>query len=428
MKTAQIRLVVLLAAVAVLGIIITQIFWVRKAFDLEDQQFNMSVNIALREVAITILAMNGTPEPKVNPVEQISDNYFVVGINSNINARTLETLLRGELEQRGIKTDFEYGIYDCQSDKIVYGNYIRMEKSLLPINPSDSLPKWKNQPYYFGIMFPQKETTMISRMGIWLFTSLVLVFVIAFFVFAMFVIFQQKRLSEVQKDFINNMTHEFKTPISTISISAGVLKQPSIVDNPKRLVNYATIIQNEANRLKNQVERVLQMATIEEEKIKLNLETIDAHEVVSAAVGSVDAVLKESDGTITCKLNATKKLLQGDHLHFTNIIYNLLDNAIKYSQDVPHITISTENYINDQILIKIKDNGIGISKDHLKKVFDKFYRVPTGNVHDVKGFGLGLNYVKIVVAAHHGTIKMDSDIGKGTTVSLLFNAFVPTEA
>ena len=178
----------------------------------------------------------------------------------------------------------------------------------------------------------------------------------------------------------------------------------------------------------DQLERVLQMATIEEEKIKLNLETIDAHEVVSAAVGSVDAVLKESDGTITCKLNATKKLLQGDHLHFTNIIYNLLDNAIKYSQDVPHITISTENYINDQILIKIKDNGIGISKDHLKKVFDKFYRVPTGNVHDVKGFGLGLNYVKIVVAAHHGTIKMDSDIGKGTTVSLLFNAFVPTEA
>jgi two-component system phosphate regulon sensor histidine kinase PhoR len=239
-----------------------------------------------------------------------------------------------------------------------------------------------------------------------------------FFVFASWVILQQKRLSEEQIDFINNMTHEFKTPISTIFISANVLRQPTIIENPRRLMNYANIIHDEATRLKNQVERVLQMATIDEDKIRLNREPINIHDLINKTVQNIDAILKEREGEITCDFQAGNATVLGDSLHLTNIIYNLLDNAIKYCEDAPVITIKTHTHPKNWLLFEIHDNGIGISRDHSKKVWDKFYRVPTGNVHDVKGFGLGLNYVKVVVAAHKGTVKLSSALGVGTVVSV----------
>ncbi len=395
----------------------TQIFWVRKAFDLENKRFNMNVNVALREVARHLYTMENAPIPLLNPVAQLSDNYFAVMINGHIDTQVLETLLKGEFEKRGIQSDFEYGIYDCQTDKVVYGDYVRLETGFKASNPTGVLPKWENQPYYFGVSFPNKDSTLLSQMGIWIFSSLVLLIVVAFFGFASWVILQQKRLSEVQKDFINNMTHEFKTPISTIFISANVLRQANIVDNPKRLMNYANIIHDEATRLKDQVERVLQMANIEEDKIRLNIEAVNMHEIIRKTVDNIDAILRENEGEIACNFEAKNAVIAGDQLHLTNIIYNLLDNAIKYCETAPFITISTFNK-NNQFIFEIQDNGIGISKDHTKKVWDKFYRVPTGNVHDVKGFGLGLNYVKVVVGAHKGTIKLSSELGKGTSISV----------
>jgi two-component system, OmpR family, phosphate regulon sensor histidine kinase PhoR len=418
MKSNTIRLVVLFAAVSVLGILIVQLFWVRKAFDIEDNRFNMTVNIALRDVARQLYDINDTPLPLINPVAQLTQNYFVVSINGHINPNTLEPLLKGELEKRGVQSDFEYGIYDCQSEKMVYGNYIHLEKGYMATNaPQRILPKWENQPYYFGVMFPNKNSTLVGQMGIWIFSSLVLLLVIAFFVFAMWVILQQKRLSEVQKDFINNMTHEFKTPISTISISAGVLKQPNIIENPKRLANYANIIHNEATRLKEQVERVLQMATIDEDTLKMRAEQVNIHEIIATTVENMDALLNSCEGQITTNFEAEHYIIKGDMLHLTNILFNILDNAIKYCEEAPNISIKTINTPH-KIIITITDNGIGIAKDHIRKVFDKFYRVPTGNIHDVKGFGLGLNYVKVVVNAHKGSVKLESKIDVGSTVTI----------
>jgi two-component system phosphate regulon sensor histidine kinase PhoR len=249
---------------------------------------------------------------------------------------------------------------------------------------------------------------------------MVLVVVILFFGYSLFVILQQKRLSEIQKDFINNMTHEFKTPISTIAISADVLKNPDIVKQPERLLRYATIIQNESHRLKNQVERVLQMAVADKREIKLKLEIVDIHQIIEKSVQSIQTILDTRKGKIHYSFKALRSELIGDTLHLTNIIYNLLDNAIKYCDRQPEIYVTTLS-VRNGVLIQIKDNGIGISPEAQSLIFEKFYRVPTGNLHNVKGFGLGLNYVKVLVKAHKGYIKLNSKVNEGS----IFSIFLP---
>jgi two-component system phosphate regulon sensor histidine kinase PhoR len=297
------------------------------------------------------------------------------------------------------------------------GNYISPTKNKIPPSLSE-LPALKMDGYYFGVRFPQIEANLISQMGIWGFSSVVMLVVIFFFAYTLFVILKQRRLSEVQKDFINNMTHEFKTPLSTIAISTGVLKDPSIVQAPERLINYATIIENETNRLKQQVERVLQMARLEKNNLTLKRETTDLHELISESVKNNTVALQKKSGKFELYLNAENSLVNIDKLHFSNVLYNLMDNAIKYCTVSPTITITTSSS-HHQFTLDVKDNGIGISEDNLKKIFHRFYRVPTGNLHDVKGFGLGLNYVKLVVESHGGKIMVNSKMGSGSTFTIL---------
>jgi two-component system phosphate regulon sensor histidine kinase PhoR len=231
------------------------------------------------------------------------------------------------------------------------------------------------------------------------------------------VILKQKRLSEIQKDFINNMTHEFKTPISTIAVSTEVLKDPGIIHQPERLLNYTTIIEKENTRLKLQVERVLQMARLDREDIGLKKELVDVHQLIQDAIKNTSGSLHEKTGSISCQLNATRHTLEADRLHLTNVLYNLIDNAIKYCKASPQIIIHTLNTARN-FTIEITDNGIGISPENQKRVFQKFYRVSTGNVHDVKGFGIGLNYVKSIIESHKGTIKLESELGRGSTFKI----------
>ena len=238
MSRTTLRIVIVLAALSIVGITLTQIYWVRKAFDLRENQFNRDVNTALLSVASKIFEINKTPSPANNPVTQLSTNYFVVLINGPIDGSLLEFLLTTEFERHNIKADFEYGIYDCIERCMVGGNYISPKKNIKANMPA--FPQWKDDGYYFGVQFPAIEANLISQMGIWGFSSAVLLIVIFFFVYTLFVILKQRRLSEVQKDFINNMTHEFKTPISTIAISTEVLKDPGIIHTPERLLNYAT--------------------------------------------------------------------------------------------------------------------------------------------------------------------------------------------
>ena len=409
-----------MAALSIVGITMTQIYWVRRAFDLRENQFNHDVNTALSNVARQIFQINKTPSPSNTPVEQISTNYFVVNISGPIDAGLLEFLLITEFEKNNVTAGFEYGIYDCIDKCMVGGNSISPKKVKMEAQ-TPTLPAMNNDGYYFGVQFPGLKANLISQMGIWGFSSAVMLIVIFFFVYTLFVILRQKRLSEIQKDFINNMTHEFKTPISTIAISSEVLRDPGIVHTPERLLNYATIIQNENNRLKQQVERVLQMARFEKEDIGLKKEILDVHDLIQEATKNISLSLEEKKGKIELHLKAISGKVFVDRLHFTNVFYNLLDNAIKYTNGAPEIHISTKS-INSSICIEIKDNGVGVSEENQKKIFHRFYRVPTGNLHDIKGFGLGLNYVKSIVEAHKGKIFIESEPGKGS----IFKLSIPT--
>jgi two-component system, OmpR family, phosphate regulon sensor histidine kinase PhoR len=415
-KSSSIRFIVILAVLCITGITITQWYWMRRAFDLKEAEFERTVTAALFNVANQIFEINRTPSPAVNPVKQVSTNYFVVQVNGEVDVSLLEVLLKSEFEKRNIEADFEYGVYDCSREKMQYGDYVPMQTTREKTS-TRKFPAWSNYAYYFGVQFPKREAHLINQMGIWSFSSMVLLLVILFFAYTLFVILKQKRLSEIQKDFINNMTHEFKTPISTIAVSTEVLKRPDIIYHPERLLNYTTIIEKENIRLKHQVERVLQMARFDKEDIGLKKEKVDVHQIIRDAIQNTSLSLQEKHGTIVCDLMATNHVIAADKLHLTNVLYNLIDNAIKYCGGAPHIVIATSNS-NKHLCIDVKDNGLGIAPANHKKVFQKFYRVPTGDVHDVKGFGLGLHYVKSVISAHRGTIKLDSDLNAGSTFKI----------
>lgn len=419
MKRKSILALVIMAAISILGIVAVQVYWFKKAFNTEEDLFNREVNTALYNVANKLFELNETVIPTTNPIKQLSTNYYVVMINSEIDANMLEFLLKSEFEKRNVTADFEYGIYDCNNDKMVYGNYISFDKNKV-VDRNSNLSKWENQSYYFGVQFPDKASIVTNRMGIWIFSSSVLLLVVIFFSYSLFVILKQRRLSEIQKDFVNNMTHEFKTPISTIALSTEVLLDPKIVDQPDRLLNYTTIIKNENQRLKKQVERVLQMAGMDNDELGLKNEPADLHEIILEITNELNLGHKNGIEKISLDLSAKNSRVIIDKLHISNVVYNLLDNAVKYCEQEPQIDIRTYND-KRHIWVEISDNGIGITPENQKKIFDKFYRVPTGNVHDVKGFGLGLSYVLQVIKAHKGVIKVESKLGQGSTFKFCLN-------
>lgn len=417
MKRETLRYVLILAIISIVGIISVQVYWFSKAFNIREKQFNQTVNIALRNVAEQILNYNGSTIPQTNPVEQLSSNYFVVMVNDKIDINLLETLLFNEFQKRDLHVEFEYGIYDCANENMVFGNVIKMEDDTINTRLQYNLPTWKGNDYYFGVLFPERQNMLLSQMGIWLFSSVVLVLVISFFAYALFIIFKQRKFSETQKQFINNMTHEFRTPISTIQLSSDVLRNPDIVKDAARLNNYAQIIKEESNRLLDQVENVLQAAIIEDKKLKLKKEPHNVHELITEVVKNYNNVLNSH--TIETNLQATRSIILADKIHFSNLIKNLVENAIKYSPESSRVIVNTRDE-KKGILIEIIDNGIGIPKEHQKKIFTKFYRVPTGNIHDVKGFGLGLSYVKNISKFHKGHISLESTVGQGSIFKLIF--------
>lgn len=417
MKRTTLRLFLLLGTLSIAGIMLIQIYWVRKAFDLNEKQFNQTIHIVLKSVAQKLADFNNHTLPRENIVNQLSSDYFIVNVDDVIDANVLEHYLKAELTERSLILDFEYAIYDCTSNKMLYGNYVKLSGSTPGLKRSTVLPTWDEYNYYFGIRFPGKSSYIVSEMGIWVFFSFILLLVIGFFGYALFVILKQNRLSEIQKDFINNMTHEFKTPISTIAISADVLSSPAIIGQPQKLLNYAGIIREENLRLKKQVEKVLNMVHVEKSEFRMRKEEVNIHELIKDVIQNFNPVLEDTKGVIRLHLNALNPTVEADKLHLTNIIYNLLDNAFKYTKRAPDIEIYTRDD-KKGICLCIKDNGIGIDKAFEKKVFEKFFRVPTKNIHDVKGFGLGLSYVKSIVDAHRWKIRMESAAGEGTTVSL----------
>jgi two-component system phosphate regulon sensor histidine kinase PhoR len=413
MRQKQIRFVVLLGAFAIIGIISIQVYFLQNAWNMKEKQFVQSVMIGLRNVADQMSKFNQTALPHVSTVKQLSSNYFVVDINSVIDANILEFYLKAEFEKLNLQTDFEYAIYNCQTDKMEYGNYVTKNGIAKPNVLTANLPKYDQYTYYFGVNFPLLKNTITGDLSIWFFFMAILLVAIIFFVYAIFVILKQKRLSEMQKDFINNMTHEFKTPISSINISADVIMNPNIINDPARLFTYGSVIKQENNRLNQQVDKVLQIARIESQSFHLKKELVDLNTLILKVAENCKAN-SNRQLIVNTNLSDSVDIIEADTLHLTNILHNLLDNASKYSDKQPIITIETIR-TDKSVVISISDNGPGINPEYQHRVFQKFYRIPTGNLHDVKGFGLGLYYVKTICDAHHWEIKLKSELGKGAT-------------
>ena len=418
MTNTIIRRVIVLGAVSILSLLSVQTYWILRTWDLQEREFNRKVNQAMLDAANDLSKIKGFTLPTVSFVRQLSSNYWVVNINNVFEADDLEYCLDAAFQIQNLKENYEYGIFDCSSDEMVRGKLVRSnDPTRAPL--AEPLPKHNESDfiYYFGVRFPDKKVNILTNMWVVVMFSGLMLITIAFFIYSMFVILRQKQLSELQRDFINNMTHEFKTPISTINISTDVFLQNEKIKTDPRLDRYARIIKEQVMRLNTQVEKVLQLAKIERDNIELNQEEIDISELIRSISPSIELKVNEKHGLLHLDLNAAHNLIRADRLHLTNILHNLVDNAVKYSKDVPDIHIGLRNEGN-KLVLSVQDNGMGIPKEHQKRVFDKFYRVPTGNVHNVKGFGLGLFYVKSMCTAHRWKLDLASEPGKGTTISI----------
>jgi two-component system, OmpR family, phosphate regulon sensor histidine kinase PhoR len=417
MKNSTIFRVILLGVVAIAGIIAIQSYWVFSSWNLNEEEFYKKVNLALYNTARSLADLNGSTLPARNVVRQRSGNYFVVNIAYEIDSKDLEFFLQRELEALALNIDFEYAVFDCETDEMVYGTYVSYSPNPKPGVGKGQLPKHSEFTYYFGVKFPTRTDYLLDRIQLSIIFSVILFMAVVFFAYSMFIILRQKQLSETQKDFINNMTHEFKTPISTMGISADVFINNATVRADPRLLQYAHIIKEQNERLNHQVEKVLQLARIERGKFHLKQETIELDAFLEEAIRAMQMQAEQQGGAITGHFNAPGCLLRADRLHLTNVVNNLLDNALKYCREKPLIEVHTRCDAH-RVTLSIKDNGIGIAKENRRRVFRKFYRVPTGNVHDVKGFGLGLYYVRNVCAAHRWRIRLESPPGGGTEVQI----------
>ncbi|MBV6441532.1 MAG: sensor histidine kinase [Haliscomenobacteraceae bacterium CHB4] len=423
MTNAIIRRVIVLGAISMLSLLAVQTYWVLRTWDLQEQEFNRKVTQALMDAANELSQATPFELPSQDLIDRLSSNYYVVNVDNDFDPNTLEFFLKKSFESQGLHEDFQYGVFDCSSKQMVTGKTIKYNKAKpfgsAQLNQDEALPPHTKTEfnYYFGVRFPDKYANILSNMWIVIFFTALMLVTLAFFIYSMFVILRQKQLSELQRDFINNMTHEFKTPISTINISTDVFLNNEKIKEDARLNRYSHIIKEQVLRLNTQVEKVLQLAKIERDKIELNLEEIDLTELVRGVSPSIEMKVHEAKGTLQLDLDAANAIVMADRLHLTNIIHNLVDNGVKYSKGAPDIRIGLKNE-GDGVVLSVRDNGVGIAKEHQKHIFDKFYRVPTGNVHNVKGFGLGLFYVKTICKEHKWKINLHSEPGKGTTIEV----------
>lgn len=345
-------------------------------------------------------------------------------INNRIEKADIDSLLHQELVAKGIDIPYEFGVYEPISAKMIMQSANETNPDQLldtelraSLFPNDIIGEVSE----LLVIFPDQQSFLFRKIWLTLSSSVFLVLIIVFcFSYAIYTILRQKKLSEIKNDFINNMTHEFKTPISTVSLACEALQDVEVGNSPGLKERYLKIISDENTRLGLQVEKVLQMAVIERKDFKLKKEKVDVHAIIDKVLENVAIQVSRKGGTVHKELKARQSEVEADEMHLTNIIYNLLDNANKYSPELPEITIQTHD-TRQGIAISVKDRGIGMSRDQVNKIFERFYRIPTGNVHDVKGFGLGLAYVKRVVDAHQGEIHVKSEPYKGST----FEIFIP---
>lgn len=465
MKTQTVWWIIAVMTAALLGIITLQLIFISNSVKAGEEHFGQQVRMALKAtsedidhdesemvarynngfalqsqardtarfvvhatVIKLIAAQNGTPLKDLE-FSQLKQSMHEQPLALRLDNNEINRFLKLELAERGVKIPYNFGIYSATDSGFVLVNnrivnphenqsnynYLKLSGYKTTVFPFENLP-----PGVLLIQFPTKTTTIWGNILSRLVLSLLFISVIiGCFAYTMYIVLHQKKVSEMKTDFINNMTHEFKTPIATISLAADAISNQNIISNPEKIKKFIGIIKQENKRMNGQVEKVLQMAQIEKGKYSLNLDEVDLHDTIEAAVQNISLQVEQKDGVVHTHLDAENPIVEGDVTHIANMINNLLDNANKYTPRHPQISVSTRN-INDGIEVTVSDNGVGITKEARKRIFEKFYRVSKGNVHDVKGFGLGLSYVQAMMTAHKGTIDVKSEPDKGSSFTLFF--------
>lgn len=403
----------MLGLVAIIGILVAQLLWTRQAYNLEEKKFSQKAHIALLEVAKKLYEGTNHELPSENPVVKVSNDYYIVNVNNDFEPEILEFYLKGEFEKANINTDFEYAMYNCHSDEMIYGNYVALDKTKK--ESSVYFPKHKNLVYYFAIRFPNETAYLFSSLKFWFVLSFALVIILLVYVYSIVTILQQKKYSELQRDFINNMTHEFKTPLSSILIASNYLMKQDKIRSDEKLGKYTDIIISQSNKLNSHIEKILNIAKSDNAPLELEKENISIISVLKDVIENIR--LKHENVTVNIEADRDYEI-ETDTFHFTNLVYNLIDNSIKYCEKQPEIAIriTTENKI---LRIDFKDNGIGIPSKNINDIFDKFYRIPNSRSNEVNGFGLGLYYVKKICKLQHWKIKATNNPDQGITISIL---------
>lgn len=413
MKLNKLTLIIVAGTIAFVGIIAMQIYLLRQAFDYEEKKVSQNIQVSLLEVANEINKYYGYQIPPVNSVEKIAKDYYIVNLRNDFEAKVLELILTNKFKSKGIKSNFEYAIYDCETDAMLFGNYVHIGSTDTTTKTiTNHFPKATHLVYYFAVRFPDIDSFIYASLHTWIILSIVMLIALCIYLYAIYIIMQQQKFALLQKDFINNMTHEFKTPLASILIASKYLTQHNAIVANQKLHQYSQIIIDQGKKLDHHLEKILHVAKSDAnpdilQKTNFNMVTCikDVIEIIQ---------LKYNEAQINFTYFNADINITADAFHFTNMIHNFLDNAIKYCDKKPEIDI-TITKANHNIVLQVNDNGIGIAPKHLKHVFEKFYRVPSNK----NGFGLGLYYVQKICSLHHFKITIASQINNGTTIKLL---------
>lgn len=414
MKKHNIALLIILTSISLAGIILIQIYWVRNAMQLQEEQFDNKVQLTLKSVVNRLFDERDQGAIDSTICGEHCDRR-TFGVLTSINTVRLDSLLNEEFGGMEISRTYAWGVYNPGCGTIFAGNAGKYKPELINTNHHVSLScLYQSERLMLGVYFPEERNMLWLRIFPYMILAFILLGIVIFaFSYMIFSFLRQKKLSEMKNDFVNNMTHEFKTPISTISLASEMLLKPEVHESPARTLRYGNIIHDENLRLKQQVEQVLQIAVLDKGEYKLNYKEFDAREALTLCLKNFELTIRDKGGFIGKRFNATQNIIYADYHHFVNMVNNLLDNAVKYSRGYPEIMVITKNN-GGMFVVEVHDKGIGISSENLKYVFNKLYRVHTGNIHDVKGFGLGLFYVKTMAGAMGGLVKARSELKKGS--------------
>lgn len=411
-------IIITLTVISLVGLILMQIQWISSAIKLKQDQYERSVESALNNVKDSIVLKK---ENRLNPMSLTSNYQKSFSTPAVLTRYEIKDLIRTELVDKGIKNEFEYVITNDEGAHVMYSVGFRLEyledPQIFRVNVSGRSAS-NTETLQVYILNPQQYFTsrlLFMVLGALLFTAII----ITAFLLTIRTMLSQRKLSEIKSDFINNMTHEFKTPIATIQLAGDALKNAKVLQSTESIEYYINIIKEENRRMHKQVERILNAAQLEKDEIKLQLREIDVHKIIESVLENTKLQADEHGAVLKKSLNATHHRIMADEVHFSNIIFNLIDNAIKYAKQNPVVQIQTENF-GTSIHIKFIDNGIGMTQETINNIYEKFFRAHTGNKHNVKGFGLGLTYVKKIMDLHQAKIQVESKLNVGSTFTLVF--------